>query len=92
MAFNIKALSRFNTSDRGALSQTNFYHYSTEDAAAVVLADGYFNAARSILKKGDCIQAVAVLGGTPDYLNILILTVPDTGNVTCAANTGASGA
>lgn len=92
MSLSKKALSRQGMSDRGASNHTCFYYYSSNDTAAELLAAGYFNGVRDILSVGDIIHAVADIDGTPDYLNIMVATVPDTGNVTTSAQTGASGA
>lgn len=92
MAHNKKALSRYATSDLGGTNQTNFYVYSSNDTAAEVLANGYFNDSRKTIKPGDVIKAVVDKDGTPDVLLILVDTVPSTGDVTTSAETGASGA
>jgi hypothetical protein len=77
MAFALKSLIRHASSPYGtAPAQVNFYAYATADALATVLAAGYFNAARDPLKVGDVIQVIAVLGGTPDFATLKVLTVP----------------
>ena len=92
MAHSKKALSRHATSDLGGTNQTNFYVYSTNSTAAEVLTAGYFNASRPTLKKSDVIHAVVDKDGTPDILMLLVTAVPATGNVTVAAQTGATAA
>jgi hypothetical protein len=65
--------------------------YATADAASVVLTDGYFNDARGQLSVNDTIMCMAVVGGVGDRLDLKVLTVPASGNVTTAANASASG-
>ncbi|CDX54570.1 hypothetical protein MPL1032_190155 [Mesorhizobium plurifarium] len=73
-------------------AKVNFFHYATGDAAATVLTDGYFNAARDKLQVNDVIEAMTVAGGTGDKLSIKVTASPASGNVTVAVNTDASGA
>lgn len=46
-------------------SQVALWGYATADAAATVETAGYFNAAASLVSKGDAIDAIMVLGGAP---------------------------
>lgn len=46
-------------------SQVSNWGYATADTAATVETSGYFNAAAALVSKGDAIDAVMVLGGTP---------------------------
>jgi hypothetical protein len=71
---------------------TNFYKYASPDAAATIVAAGYFNNVRDKLKVGDIIEAVALAGGaTADRLDLVVTAVPATGNVTVAVNGEAAG-
>lgn len=75
------------------LGRTAWYRYATADAVATVTTAGYFNGAREKLAVGDTIDAVCVLGGTPDRVSVLVTAVPAApGDVTVAINTDASGA
>ena len=86
MALNIKALSRFATSDRGSRNQANSYVYSTPDAAATVTAAGYFNDARQKcnLKKGDRFFCSVAVDGTPAKLDLIVTDV--SGNAVTVAS------
>lgn len=86
MALNIKALSRFATSDRGSRNQANSYVYSTPDAAATVSAAGYFDgaAAKCNLKKGDRFYCSVAVDGTPARLDLIVTNVVS-GAVTVAS-------
>ena len=75
-----------------ALGRTAWYRYATGDAVATVIASGYFNGAREKLAVGDTIDAVCVLGGTPDRVSVLVTAVAAGSDVTVAVNTDASGA
>lgn len=68
MAYAEKGLRRL--THRGAVgngdgSVTSNWAYDTNDNAATVEAANYFNAAASVLSKGDVIEAVMVRSGTP---------------------------
>ncbi|MDE0880336.1 hypothetical protein [Aurantimonas coralicida] len=77
MALNVKAMSRYATSDRGSRNQANHYAYSTPDAAATLNAAGYFNdaATRFNLKKGDRIFCSVAVDGTPAMLDLIVTNV-----------------
>jgi hypothetical protein len=62
------------------------YLYPTADAAATVLAAGYFNGARPRLKKGDVIILATDQDGTASTQLVVVASVPATGNVTVAAS------
>jgi hypothetical protein len=69
----------------------NFYRYATDDAAATVIAAGYFNGARH-LKVNDIIACVSVAGGAGDFLNLIVTASPAApGNITVAVNGEAVG-
>lgn len=86
MAFNIKSLSRYATSQRGTgiADKTDFYVYSTADSLATVQTAGYFNSAREALKPGDLITASVGIGGTAATAIVRVVTSPASGNVTVA--------
>ncbi|NDV87042.1 hypothetical protein GTW51_10045 [Aurantimonas aggregata] len=77
MALNIKALSRYATSDRGSRNQANHYAYSTTEAAATINAAGYFNdgLTKFNLKKGDRIFCSVAVDGTPAMLDLIVTNV-----------------
>jgi hypothetical protein len=65
--------------------------YGTDDAAATVEAAGYFNGARAFLRVGDIITAVMAAAGTPVLKQLVVLTVPASGNVTVGLQTTTAG-
>lgn len=73
------------------LNQTSSFAYATDDAAAVVEAAGYFNAARGLLTPGSIIQASMAVGSAPVAKNYVVTAVPNTGNVTIALFATAAG-
>lgn len=58
------------------------YLYPTADDLATVIAAGYFNNARTRLKKGDVVIAVVDQDGTPTQRPLTFSAVPASGNVT----------
>jgi hypothetical protein len=84
MAFTAASLTKMGDSMVSAGVVQNCYFYATADAAATVVAAGYFNAARNTLRKGDVILAAQVINGTPAYTTYILTAVPATGNVTAA--------
>lgn len=99
MALSLQSLKRHGTqpavgSTAGTpnLNQISSFVYATDDAAAVVEAAGYFNAARGLMTVGSIIQAVmAIGGGTPVHKNYVVTAVPNSGNVTIAIQTVTAG-
>jgi hypothetical protein len=92
MAFNARSLCLFNSTPYGAASKTvNWYGYGTPDAAATVVAAGYFNGARDKLKVNDVIMAMTVADGVGDLLVLKATAVPASGDVTVAVNSEAAG-
>lgn len=69
----------------------NFYKYATPDAAATVVAAGYFNNARDKLRVNDVITVMAVATGVGDILQMIVTAVPASGNITVAVNGEAAG-
>ena len=92
MAFDKRALSRAATSQYAAGASASMHFLATADAAAAVIAAGYFNDAREMLQVGDIVFASVGIGGTADTLLLRVTAVPASGNVTTTAETGASGA
>lgn len=66
--------------------------YSSSDAAAIVLASGYFNALRSRLKLNDVIEVIASADGVGDLVTMKVTAVPaeGAGDVTVSTEGGAS--
>lgn len=58
------------------------FDHATIAALATVLAAGYFNDWRSTLEPGDTIDVTYGLGTSPGRVELAVLTVPATGNVT----------
>lgn len=82
MALNLRSLTRVATSPYGtAPAKVNFYAYASADAMATILAPGYFNNARDILKANDIIQVVALATGAGDHAQVKMASVPSSGNV-----------
>jgi hypothetical protein len=95
MAFNKRSLVLAHSVPYAAdTAPCNTYEYATTDAVATVIAAGYFNTARDDKKinVNDIINAQCVMGGTADFVRLIVTAVPASGNVTVAVNTGASGA
>lgn len=71
MAYTAKSIVLFSIGARPVVSgnqsgyANNFWHYTTPDAHAAVLAANYFDAAAGILKKGDIIFCTVADAGTP---------------------------
>ncbi|TYC51624.1 hypothetical protein FMN50_20295 [Rhodobacterales bacterium] len=81
MALNIKSLSRFHETHISANSHICWFKYATNDAKAEVVADGYFNKARTTLQEGDIIEAVVDADGTQAFVVVRVDAVPATGDV-----------
>lgn len=92
MAFAIRSLALLASVPVAEARSWKIYTYATDDAAATVLAAGYFNAARAKLAVNDRIDVCAVHNGVGDLLTLKVLTVPASTDVTVAVNTDASGA
>lgn len=89
MTFSLLSLARVTklvavgtTAGLPQAQQCGLHFYATDDAAATVEADGYFNNARHLLKKGDCILASCANSGTAILKVLKVATVPASGNVT----------
>ena len=69
------------------------WDYNSPDAAATIVAAGYFNPARDRLGVNDMIEIMALSDGTGDYLHVKVTAVPAApGDITVAVNTEAAGA
>lgn len=90
MAFKIKNCRKITdlAHDAGSI---NIWAYATTDAAATVLAAGYFNDLRFRLSVNGIMIIMAVAGGVGDMLIVKVTAVPATGDVTVAVNSEASG-
>jgi hypothetical protein len=64
------------------------FDYATNHTKAEMLAAGYFNDSRAALSKSSIINAVADVDGTPEYVRVMLATVPATGNITTTDVTG----
>lgn len=61
------------------------HHYSTDDdTVATLIAAGYFNSARDLIKPGDIILCSLNLDATPVGTSLICTASPSTGNVTTA--------
>lgn len=94
MAFEPRSLTLVNSVPYGtAGGRVDFMHHATVDAAATVLAAGYFNGARAKLRVNTVIESLCAADGVGDRLSLIVTAVPVApGNVTVAVNTDASGA
>lgn len=82
MALNLRSLVLRSSAPYGSSSgKVNFYVYSSADAAATLLAAGYFNDARTKLAVNDVITAMCVASGVGDLVTIRVVSVPASGNV-----------
>lgn len=85
MAFNARSLATIWSFPYGTESKkVTYYGYATADANATVIANGYFNDARSKLKVNDLIICMSVADGTGVPNVLRVSAVPATGNVTVA--------
>lgn len=87
MAFDPKSLVQIASLPRGAGKVTTIWAYATADAAATVVAAGYFNADRNKLRVNDIVMVSCVADGTGVLVFAKLTAVPASGNVTCTSNT-----
>jgi hypothetical protein len=97
MAFDIKGYRRGPQLGTDANGVNYYRHtYVTADADTTVVAASYFDnlAVRGLVKKGELIEVMTAIGGTPKYRLYNITAVANsglsTGTVTVTAVTGAS--
>lgn len=92
MAFQARSLCLYNSVPYGSGgARVDFFNYATADAAATVIAAGYFNAARAKLKVNDVITAMTSAGGTGDVLQLRVTAVPASGDIAVVVDGEASG-
>lgn len=65
--------------------------YSTPDAAASVLASGYFNNLRDRAKVNDVMECVCAADGVGDMVRVKFTAVPASGDVTVSTEEGLTG-
>lgn len=86
MAFVLNQLSKVDNLRPvpGATGSKQLFHYdAAADAVATVVADGYFNSARALLRVDDIIHVVAATGVA--FRVLRVAAVPATGNITTVA-------
>lgn len=89
MAHNRRSLALFYSVPYGSGgAKVNFFVCGSADAAATILAAGYFNDDRSKLQANDIILAVAAAGGTGDFLMLRVTSSPASGNVLTELTSG----
>lgn len=76
---------------QGAGSVRSAWAYTIPDAAAVVEAASYFNAAASGFAKGDSIDAVMAVNGTPIRKNYVVTSATGAATVVIALQTTTAG-
>jgi hypothetical protein len=81
-------LRRSNSLTLAGNVKVHFFNYATNHTKAEVVTAGYFNDSRPALTKSSVIDAVVDVDGTPEYVRILVATVPATGNITVTDVTG----
>jgi hypothetical protein len=94
MALQIKQLVRTASIPIRTAGRYNRYNYADTDAAATIIAAGYFNDARSMLKVNDRIDIMAAwdaVTANGDIVEVKVTAVPATGDITVAVNTEAVG-
>lgn len=84
MAHNKKAMTRLGSSGYTDNKSRSVHFVATTDAAATVLAAGYFNDSREDLEVNDVILAMTTVDGAGDLLKLKVTAVPTTGNVLVA--------
>lgn len=93
MAFKATSLALVNSTPTGANKTVNWYNYATPDAAATVIAAGYFNTPKNDkLRVNDVINAMCVSDGVGDLVQVIVTANPGPGgNITVAINGEAAG-
>jgi hypothetical protein len=75
----------------GVGSVRSMWHYVTADAAATVEAANYFNSASSQFTKGDKIELVAAVGGTPVSKTLVVTSATGAATVVVAQSSVTAG-
>lgn len=88
MAHMPRQLRRSNSITLAGNVMIHTFDYATNHTKAEVLTAGYFNESRAALSKSSIINAVVDVDGTPEYVRIMLATVPASGNVTVTDVTG----
>ena len=88
MAHQPRQLRRSNSITLSGGRMIHFCEYATDHTKAEMLTAGYFNDSRAALTKSSIINAVVDVDGTPEYVRVLLATVPASGNVTATDITG----
>lgn len=84
------AFSKYQLTNSGRpirLSPTRYVrwlNYASDDAKAVVIAAGYFNAAKADLSVGSIIDCVVNVAASPAFVKLRVTAVPASGDVTVA--------
>ena len=91
MPFAQNGLRRMDYGGNNGTVTVNLFSYTTPDAAAVVEAANYFNAAAVSFIKGDVIQASMVSGGTPVLKHYIVTSATGASPVTVAIQTVTAG-
>lgn len=87
MALNLRSLVNYVSVPHTAdAPPVNFYKYASADTMAAIIAAGYFNNARDVLKVNDVIEFVGVATGTGNYGRVVVTAAPASGNVTTAVD------
>ena len=91
MPFALTNLRRVDWTAQNANVSISLFGYVTPDAAAVVEAANYFNPGATLLAKGDVIQAVMVIAGTPILKHYVVTSATGATPVTVAIQTTTAG-
>ena len=86
-----RALKRNMTITLSGNRQVSWYNYATDNTAAEVVAAGWFNTCRDVVRVGDCVDAIIDVDGTIDRISFRFTAVPSSGNVTVAYDGDAAG-
>ena len=85
MAFKTRALQRYHETHKDHNDHTSWFHYTSKDAKAEVLTDGYFDKGRDTLRKGDIIEGVVDLGAVaptvPSFVRLFVTAAGTTRTV-----------
>lgn len=93
MAFNTNNLRRqgYGAANAQNAMPVSTFSYVTDDAAAIVEAANYFNAATKELRKGDVIEARMAMSGVPVLKEYIVTSATGAAVVTVVLQTAAAG-
>lgn len=91
MAFAANGLRRCDYGGHNGTNAVSQFSYTTTDAAATVEAANYFNSAYQQFNKGDTIDAVMAVGGTPVRKNYVVTSASGATTVVVALQTTTAG-